>query len=847
MNKLKEIFNWFQQKAIRRMSLKNILNEYYFRMDGSGASPSSSGASYKRQAIVYREKTIDDWIMSVTSATDPEDPRRGLLYRFYQALYNDEHLQTTIDNRVLPVQQAKYNLVDDNDKEDEEAKKLLDRPWFHQLIRICFLHQLQGVSLADISHLDENLEVSHVEEVPMSNYIPQQKIIVREESDKTGWSYKDGALEPYYVQFGSPWALGMLNELAIIILAKKLGLGSWMNYIEKYGIPPVFVTSERQDKKRLDELFEMMQDFRNNFFAVLAGNEKVEYGKEAGGNTTNAFLPLEERCDNQISKRLLGQTGTTQNQAWEGTAEVHERVEKSRHEFDKMLFQFYFNYVVIPKLVKISPVYKPLENLKLKWDDTESLSITDYIEAINKLAYTFEFDYEEVAKKTGLPIIGQKKNPGVEQQGGNLPNAPKTDPQKKKTEPDNESITSPVMEAAEYDFSGIVGRVMKQVYERKVKTGDIDEELFRKTYEGLNRKAADGWGEEYNDPRLAETTQDMRNNLYKFSGAKTYQEIKEMNDALYDSQGKKLPYKDFREKVLSIHKEYNEHHLRTEYETVETSSRRASEWQAFKRNADIMPNLKYVTAGDERVRDAHALLDGVIKPINDSFWLTNYPPNGYNCRCYAEQTDEAETPSTPIVTIPDVFANNVGQSGEVFTIAHPYFAIPEKHLEQIRKVSERSKLFAPYHQDTESKVMISDFSDPKDLQQNIISARVIAKDLKMKIKIRPHINEDGTKNPEYLINEKLADLKNIQGLNGIKNGLDSSRKQQCEYTVFNVDAFNEIDPNMIQHKLNGVHKLYGDKFSKQQMIFVYGNKAVKLSWKDVKDGKVSELLKELQE
>ena len=96
-----------------------------------------------------------------------------------------------------------------------------------------------------------------------------------------------------------------------------------------------------------------------------------------------------------------------------------------------MLFQFYFNYIIIPKLVKISPVYKPLERLKLKWDDTESLSITEYIEAINKLAYTFEFDHEEVAKKTGLPIIGQKKNPGGEQQGGTLPNQPQTDPQKK--------------------------------------------------------------------------------------------------------------------------------------------------------------------------------------------------------------------------------------------------------------------------------------------------------------------------------------------------------------------------------------------------------------------------------
>lgn len=845
--KLREIFSWFQQKAIRRMSLKNVLNEYYFRMDSSGTQ-SSSGAAYKRQAIVYREKTIDDWIMAVTSATDPDDPRRGLLYRFYQSLYNDEHLQTTIDNRVLPVQQAEFNLVDDNDNEDEEAKKLLDRPWYHQLIRICFLHQMQGVSLADISHLDENLEISHVEEVPMSNYIPQQMIIVKEESDKTGWSYKDGALEPYYVQFGNAWALGMLNELAIIMLAKKLGLGSWMNYIEKYGIPPVFVTSDRQDKKRLDELFEMMLDFRNNFFAVLSGNEKVEYGKEAGGNTTDAFLPLEERCDNQISKRLLGQTGTTENGAWEGTAEVHERVEKSRHEYDKMLFQFYFNYIIIPKLVKISPVYKPLERLKLKWDDTESLSITEYIEAINKLAYTFEFDHEEVAKKTGLPIIGQKKNPGGEQQGGTLPNQPKTDPQKKKTEPDDKAVTSPVMEAGEYDFSGIIGRVMKQVYERKVKTGDIDEELFRKTYEELNKKAAEGWGkDDYDDPEQAEEPQRIRDNLFKFSGAKTYQEIKEMNDALYDENGKKLSYKDFREKALAINKDYNENYLRTEFETAETSGRRASEWQEFKANADIMPNLKYVTAGDERVRESHRILDGVVKPINDPFWLQNYPPNGYRCRCYVEQTNEPETPATPMVTIPDAFANNVGQSGEIFTVAHPYFSMPDEHLEKIRKETERSKLYAPYHNDPESKVLISDFADPKDLVKNVESARVISKELKMKIKIRPHINEDGVKNPEYLINEKLADLKNIQGLGGIKNGLDSSRKQQCEYTIFNLDAFESLKPEMVQNKLNGIYKLYGDKFSGQQMIFIYSGKAVKVSWKDVKAGKVTKLLKELQE
>ena len=108
------------------------------------------------------------------------------------------------------------------------------------------------------------------------------------------------------------------------------------------------------------------------------------------------------------------------------------------------------------------------------------------------------------------------------------------------------------MEAGEYDFSSIIGRVMKQVYERKVKTGNIDGELFRKTYEELNKKAAEGWGEDdYNDPEQAEEPQRIRDNLFKFSGAKTYQEIKEMNDALYDDKGKKLSYEDFREKVTS--------------------------------------------------------------------------------------------------------------------------------------------------------------------------------------------------------------------------------------------------------------------------------------------------------
>ena len=44
---------------------------------------------------------------------------------------------------------------------------------------------------------------------------------------------------------------------------------------------------------------------------------------------------------------------------------------------------------------------------------------------------------------------------------------------------------------------------------------------------------------------------------------------------------------------------------------------------------------KYVTTGDDRVRQSHAMLEGVTLPKDHVFWTMFYPPNGWNCRCQA--------------------------------------------------------------------------------------------------------------------------------------------------------------------------------------------------------------------
>jgi len=50
---------------------------------------------------------------------------------------------------------------------------------------------------------------------------------------------------------------------------------------------------------------------------------------------------------------------------------------------------------------------------------------------------------------------------------------------------------------------------------------------------------------------------------------------------------------------------------------------------------EILWGYKYVTVGDDRVRDSHIALEGVTLPKTDPFWQENYPPNGWACRCQA--------------------------------------------------------------------------------------------------------------------------------------------------------------------------------------------------------------------
>jgi len=60
----------------------------------------------------------------------------------------------------------------------------------------------------------------------------------------------------------------------------------------------------------------------------------------------------------------------------------------------------------------------------------------------------------------------------------------------------------------------------------------------------------------------------------------------------------------------------------------------AATWQVAQADEDTT-HLQYMAVHDERTRESHMALDGLVLPKDDPFWETHFPPWEWGCRCQA--------------------------------------------------------------------------------------------------------------------------------------------------------------------------------------------------------------------
>ena len=404
------------------------------------------------------------------------------------------------------------------------------------------------------------------------------------------------------------------------------------------------------------------------------------------------------------------------------------------------------------------------------------------------------------------------------------------------------------------DYTKLIEEISQKLQNGDIRPSDLDKDLIEQIYNDVSQPVKEEFGQrwvdyDYKEPKSL--IQKFKKNLWQFSSAKTLAELEYINSLILDKNGRIKPEHQFMQDVKKANILFNRNYLQAEYQTAKRGAQMAHLWNKFLEQKEYYPNLVYRTVGDSRVRPEHAALNGIVKPIDDPFWKTYYPPNGWRCRCTVMNSAEKVSEGTfKDKTVKPEFHGNTALDEEILTSKGTFFKLLNKdHKAKIN--AELMKYNMPmeiaYHGKHKKKVFVSPFADDKDLVSNVETAVVIVDKLGIDVKIRAHINIQNHKNPEYEIGGKIADraeptTKNIK--RGISNTFDDKLgkgKQLRDFEkvgiVIDISHYDLTNENMETIISQSWQRFkHYNQYNLKKVIFVHKNNAVILEEKLLNKG-----------
>lgn len=248
------------------------------------------------------------------------------------------------------------------------------------------------------------------------------------------------------------------------------------------------------------------------------------------------------------------------------------------------------------------------------------------------------------------------------------------------------------------------GQLYDGIYTGSVNIHNLPKDLYHQTAFNFKTGIYKGYGKplakfdiDSPDYKLLE---DLRTNVYLFSGAKTATQVEQMRGAMVEGE-KIIPFKEFKEKADGIFDQYNENWLQAEYETSIGMARNAARWEQVQKHKETLPWLRYIAVMDNHTCEICAPLNGITLSVDDPFWDTNMPENHFRCNCVTESIDKYDEPDISseeevqkAVTESSIikskqFDFNPGKERAVFKEdgrgKHPYFDIASKYPDLAKK------------------------------------------------------------------------------------------------------------------------------------------------------------------
>jgi SPP1 gp7 family putative phage head morphogenesis protein len=667
---------------------KEILNLQRFEekpVSGDSGKPKRFTNDINYQTLYRTRQDIATWRQAVQRAESYISPNRTEYYRLLKDIALDNHLSAVIMQRKSAVLGRDFCLKNESDEEVEDKEELLESEWFYKVLDLALDSMYYGFSLVDLGELD-SYEFNNLMLIPRQYVKPELNIVTANSSDLTGIAINDPKYKKWNLYFcKDAYDLGILMKAAPLVLWKKNALAFWSEHTEKFAQPMRVGKTDVNDDAQLKNMEAALRNMGSSFWAVMDKDDSIDLLTSNFGNANTIYENLIDVCNKELSKLILGQTGTTDEKSYAGSANVHKGVLADIIESDCKFLEYQINKNVLPILNMHGFGF---EGLKFEFEYKEEPSKEEKAKIDASFMPYVKFDKEYLEETYGIKLAEESME---------------VDSEKKSLTNSNDFTNS--FECK--DLSAFYSAKCEVCYTNEI-TDEVlnlfSEEDKQRFYDGIQSglytreslpvwmyeaiavalflNVCKEWGYNSIDEALqssdAGVLRDFQTNIYIFAGAKVFNLV---NEVMSNSITK--------DNVFGSFNKYNEEYLGAEYTTSALSAASALKWiKQIQVNKDSFKILQYVTKRDNRVRPSHQTLDGIIKPVNSEFWNVYYPPNGWGCRCRVSQLRSGDITDTSNFKNPDdvldYFLFNPGEDKMIFSDKHPYFDITPQYKEYAR-------------------------------------------------------------------------------------------------------------------------------------------------------------------
>ena len=366
-------------------------------------APSISEAAIKIEQQLFRQRSdFTTYKNAVNWAESLINPNRTQLLMLYNNTVIDAHLSACVMQRKNLTLSKRFCVVGPDGTENEEKTATLNKKWFYDFLCYSLDSMFWGYSLISFGdYLRKERSFKCVSLVPRQYVKPEYHIVTPDTGSISGTDYLEGIWPDWTIGVGECRDLGILMKATPLVMWKTGAMGSWAEFQEIFGSPVRIGSTESKDPRTLDSFVDKLRNFGAAQWILLTGREKIEFKESSRQDAHKVFDEMANRINSEISKLILGQTGTTDEKAHVGSSEVHERILEQIGEQDEIFIEGVLNNQLLPLLITHGVLN---EGDRIEADDSEDLTFDQILKSDAELMKWYDISPEQIKETYGREV-----------------------------------------------------------------------------------------------------------------------------------------------------------------------------------------------------------------------------------------------------------------------------------------------------------------------------------------------------------------------------------------------------------------------------------------------------------